>query len=201
MVALIERYHTPNYPTSFDTLEEARLFFSEIRDGHVSPDQFYLGQLDGFDGWCCARMDSLHTLRIPPVEDKDGAEVAGGKERRATFVRTRRVARLLSDFARDLHLRIFRAFASLGFDDRQWFSNNDLKMICSVAALEESKARIALENSRLDLEKALRADKPPNEKHKIQLENAVKNHENALRKTQKESADYRAELQRRRLEN
>lgn len=117
IVAAIQQYKggVPDDVKSFDDLLG---FLKDTRDASDMPDVFYLGQIPGKEGQFCARLDSLHTIQIPAIP----ARLEG-------FLRDRRAARLQIDFVRDLHLRIFRAFASLGFDDVSWFSTQDLELL------------------------------------------------------------------------
>ncbi|MSR56130.1 MAG: hypothetical protein EXS05_00415 [Planctomycetaceae bacterium] len=117
VVSAIEQY-THRKPTPFEDFDEAMQFYKDLRDGHSSPDLFYLGQVEGFEGSFCAHLDSLHTIDIPKVKPK-----------RAEFIADRRIARLTPEFAKDLHLRIFRSYASLGFDDHSWLSTDDLTAV------------------------------------------------------------------------
>src|SRR5262245_34629966 len=80
-------------------------------------------------GSFCGRLDSLHTIQVPK---------SGTAERQA-FLASARIASLNREFTRDLHLRIFRAFASLGFDDHCWFSSGDLRALVAVADRDEAK--------------------------------------------------------------
>ncbi len=41
-------------------------------------------------------------------------------------------------------IRIFRAFASLGFDDNRWFSTEDLRALLAIADRDEAKMRADL---------------------------------------------------------
>jgi hypothetical protein len=104
-------------------------FLQDVRDGAGSPDVFYLGELPGKTGRYCAKLDSFHDIRIPtdPVE-------------RTEFLQTCRIGRLDRDFVNDLHERLFRAFASLGFDDVKWFSDDDLKLLINAGRVELAKA-------------------------------------------------------------
>ena len=115
IVAAIERYKNKR-PDQFESRVEARYYYEDIRDGFSAPDQFYLGQIPGYDGSFCARLDSLHTIQIP-VDSQAKAE----------FASRFRIAVLSADFCRDLHLRVFRAIASLGFDDHRWFATDELR--------------------------------------------------------------------------
>jgi len=121
-------------PSEFEDLDEAEEFYKEIRDGFITPDQMYLGQLPGYEGCHCAKFDSFHTVQIPKF----------GTPERQNFLAIKRVLRLHSDFTHDLHVRLVRAFASLGFDDHRWFSTEDLSVLIALAERDESKQRTAL---------------------------------------------------------
>ena len=58
----------------------------------------------------------------------------------------RRVATLAPDFARDLHLhlRVLRAFASLGFDDHRWPSTEDLQWLATQGQADLAAAGLAV---------------------------------------------------------
>jgi hypothetical protein len=105
-------------PRELDTFAKVQSFLTGLRDGLTQPDIFYLGQLPALAGRYGARFDNLHIIQIPPA----------GPEREA-FVSNKRVAGLHSDFTRDLHVRLFRAVASLGFDDDGWLSDADLEWL------------------------------------------------------------------------
>jgi hypothetical protein len=92
---------------------------SPARAGLTSPDIFHLGHLAQLgSGRFCARLDSLHPVEIPT----DAADVA-------RFLADKRVATLHIDFARAQHVRLFNAFASMGFDDYSWPSDTDLQWL------------------------------------------------------------------------
>jgi hypothetical protein len=105
-------------PRELDTFKKVLSFLTDLRDGLNSPDVFYLGQFPGVTGRYGARFDNLHTIQIP----------LAGPDRQA-FVDSKRIAALHPDFVRDLHARIFRAVASLGFDDYGWLSDSDLQWL------------------------------------------------------------------------
>ena len=115
-VAAIAKY-APNVPKDIETFEDRLAFLTEMRDGTESPDVFYLGQIPSLEGRYCARLDQVHSIKLPP-SDPD-----------SPFLAKHRIASLNSEFQRDLHLRVFRAFASLGFDDYKWFSDADLSLL------------------------------------------------------------------------
>jgi hypothetical protein len=102
-------------PRQLDNFAKVQSFLTGLRDGLTSPDIFYLGQLPGLTGRYGARFDNLHVIQLP----------LDGPDRKA-FVASKRVAGLHADFTRDLHVRLFRAVASLGFDDDGWLSDADL---------------------------------------------------------------------------
>jgi hypothetical protein len=118
IVAAVEKYKV-GVPKDLDSFDKVLDFLTKLRDGHGSPDVFYLGQLPGrADGRFAARLDSLHTVEVPQ-------EAAV----RRAFLAQRRAYSLNGEFARDLHLRVFGAFASLGFDDQSWLSDDDLNWL------------------------------------------------------------------------
>jgi hypothetical protein len=119
VVAAVDKY-ADNIPKEIDSFGELLDFLNEMRDGEFAPDVFYLGHLPDRDGRFCCRFDALFSIEIP----KDYAE-------RQAFATKRRIATLNADFLRDLHLRLFRAFASLGFDDHRWMSDPDLSLLVS----------------------------------------------------------------------
>ena len=126
-------------PVEIKTFDRALHFLTDLRDGNDSPDVFYLGQLPGkeAEGRYAARLDSIHTIEVPQRP-----------EVRLKFIAKHRFARLQGDFKRDLHTRLFQAFASLGFEDISWFSDADLHYLVEVgrtelAVLNSEKERIA----------------------------------------------------------
>lgn len=125
-VAAIEKY-APNIPGDVETFEDMRAFLTDTRDGLDAPDVLYLGSLPGQNGRFAARLEQMHTIVI-----SDGMT-------HATLVERHRIAKLNEEFRRDLHLRIFRAFASLGFDDIGWYSDDDLTSLVKFADLDISK--------------------------------------------------------------
>jgi len=120
-------------PKGIDSFDKVLDFLTGARDGVASPDVIYLGQLPGTTGRFCARLDSLHTIEVP--EDLG---------RRAQFLAACRVATLHPDFARDLHLRLFGAFASLGFDDAGWPSTEDLQWLVMQGQADVAAAVLAV---------------------------------------------------------
>jgi hypothetical protein len=101
------------------TPEELLRVFERIRDGEGAPDRFYLGAATpGDSNRYVAKLDELYTIEVPKKPDE-----------RAQFLERHRRFRLDPSFARDLHVRVFRAFASLGFDDVAWWSDGDLELV------------------------------------------------------------------------
>lgn len=139
IVAGIEKYQEP-VPRDV-TFEEAIDFLTTIRDGSSSPDCFYLGQLPVSNGRFCARLDTLFSIQVPSSESE-----------RASFLKKARVGSLNIEFARDLHLRVFRAFASLGFSDQGWLSDADLNWV-----VEIGKSDLLAEEAKFQKEKVTKA--------------------------------------------
>ncbi len=180
VVAAIEKM-ADNVPRDVDTFEDILGFLTDLRDGPDSPDVFYLGQVPGFDGRFAARLDSLHTIQIPPEA-----------EQRA-FTEQKRIGRLHLDFIRDLHTRLFRAFATLGFDDHRWMSTPDLRWLVSRGRQEVRDAESALEQAGTAFH-AAQAQGFRNDKEKNQLEGAVSDAQTRLAAATKRLAPYEAEL-------
>jgi hypothetical protein len=119
------------------TFKKVLNFLTNLRDGFGAPDVLYIGHLPGEKGRFAARLDALHVIEIPT----DPAE-------RQTFVTDRRVASLHGDFVRDLHVRAFSAFASLGFDDHGWLTDDDLKWLVDQGKAEMLQAQVTLQGFR-----------------------------------------------------
>jgi hypothetical protein len=136
IVAGIEKL-PDNTPRDADTFKRILSFLTNLRDGTSSPDVFYLGQLPGLSGRYAARFDDLHTIQVP----------AAGPERDA-FVGAKRIGVLHPDFARDLHVRLFRAVASMGFDDHGWLSDSDRKWLVDSGQADLLRARAAAQELR-----------------------------------------------------
>jgi len=134
LVCAIEKF-TDGVPEEAKTLEERCAFLTELRDGSGSPDRFYLGHLPNEKtGRFYARLDSLHTIMLPEADNL------------VALLKKHRVARLSVDFSRDLHIRVFTAVASLGFDDHGWYSTEDLNWVVA-------SGLVALQELTLDLSK------------------------------------------------
>jgi hypothetical protein len=183
VVAAIEKM-ADNVPRDVETFEDILGFLTDLRDGTDSPDVFYLGQIPDFDGRFGARLDSLHTIQIPPAA-----------EQRA-FTDQKRVGRLHPDFCRDLHARIFRAFATLGFDDHCWLSTPDLRWLVSRGRQELHDAESALERAETALH-AAQVQGFRNEKEKSQLEGTVSDAQTKLNAATTRLVPYKTELEKR----
>ncbi|HZZ77531.1 MAG TPA: hypothetical protein VFE62_03375 [Gemmataceae bacterium] len=136
VVAGIEKY-PDEVPRTIDTFEKALSFLTGARDGVRAPDIFYLGQLPNRQGRFCARFDSLFSVQVP-------SEPATLQE----FLQKKRIASLHPDFARDLHGRLFNAFASLGFEDNAWPSDEDLNWLVSQGKADITKAEATAQEQR-----------------------------------------------------
>ena len=64
IVAAIEKM-ADNVPRDVKAFEDIIDFLTSLQRGADSPDVFYLGQIQGFEGRFAARLDSLHTIQIP----------------------------------------------------------------------------------------------------------------------------------------
>jgi len=133
----------------FDLAEVAELetlthfldFFKGLRDGDGRPDTFYLGELaSGSMERYVAKFDVLHTIRVP-------VEPAA----RQQFLEEHRRFKLDADFQRDLHQRLFRAFASLGFDDDNWWTDEDLKFLVGKGKALHQKQLATVEAAKAEL--------------------------------------------------
>lgn len=63
LVAEIVKYDQ-SVPKGVESFEQALDFLVAQRDGIVSPDRFYLGEIPGREGRFVARLDSLFTLSV-----------------------------------------------------------------------------------------------------------------------------------------
>jgi len=183
IVAAIEKMQDST-PRDVVTFDDILAFLTDMRDGADSPDHFYLGQIPGFEGRYSARLDSLHTIQIPPEN-----------EQRA-FTDKKRVGRLHIDFARDFHVRMFRAFATLGFDDARWMSTDDLGWMVARGNSEVLDAQAAVEKANTALF-AARARAFKNEHESRQLEKAVTDAKTKLTELVEKVSPHKAELEKR----
>jgi len=174
MVAGIEKY-PDEVPKTIDTFDKVFAFLTGARDGIRAPDVFYLGQLPFRPGRYCARLDSLHPIEIPADQ---------------ALLLTKRVATLHPDFTRDLHLRLFQAFATLGFDDHAWPSTEDLEWLVNQGLSDLSAAELAA--NQLRAQKASRAAQG-----KEFAEAELTNAEKKLAALRNKMAPFEAEMARR----
>ena len=135
IVASVAKYPVEP-PKDAKTLDDVLLFLTGTRDGYRTPDLFYLGQLPDKTGRYCCHFDQLFTIQLPPTG-----------EQRDVFVRQYRIGVLSNDFIRDLHVRLFRAVASLGFDDYGWLSDEDLKWVVATGQFDLDKAQEKLSDA------------------------------------------------------
>lgn len=135
VVAGIEKYpdKTPNELNSFAKVLD---YLTTMRNGVMSPDVFYLGQLPGKNGRFCARLDTVSCIQIPTAWDELQA-----------FLRDRRIGTLNMEFARDLHIRLFSAFARLGFNDEGWLPDDDLNWLVQVGQKDLIAAEAELQTA------------------------------------------------------
>lgn len=171
------RHSIPREPRSFDSIEA---FFTSIRDGHGSPDRFYLGGLPTIEQGqrFFARLDSIHTITVPKESTLD------------SVLRRFRIARLSGDFLRDLHVRVFTAFASLGFNDYEWYSTQDLQMLIHAGQAELDKEKSALNTARVEAGVRSMQGNPADAK-------AISQAEARIREIEEKLKPYQAELDRR----
>lgn len=179
VVAAIAKYPDA-VPKGLDTFGKVLDFLTGARDGTSSPDVFYLGQFPGHNGRFCARLDSLHTIEVPEAPDQ-----------RSAFLAARRLVTLHPDFARDLHLRIFGTFASLGFEDYRWPSTEDLQWLVTQGQADIAAASLAVRQ--FEAQHASRGAEGTQFKE-AELTNARKR----LNELQAKLLPYEQELQRRR---
>src|SRR5579872_5912831 len=92
----VEKY-PEDTPREIDSFDKALDFMTSARDGVLTPDMFYLGQLPHRKGRYCAKLDSFFDIEIPLRTDAA----------RDKFVALFRVASLNQDFIRALHTRLF----------------------------------------------------------------------------------------------
>jgi hypothetical protein len=175
VVAAVAKF-PDSVPKSIDSFDKVLDFLTGARDGGSSPDVFYLGQLPGRSGRFCARLDSFHTIEIPE-----------GEEQRSQFLAARRTHTLHPDFARDLHMRVFGAFASLGFGDHSWPSTEDLQWL-----VNQGQADIAAATA---LVRQLEAQKTSRDAEGTQFrENDLTTAQEKLAKLKERLAPYEHEL-------
>jgi hypothetical protein len=138
--------------------------------------------LPNLPGRYAGRLDSFHTIQVP--QDANAL---------ADFVRRCRIGRLHEDFIRDLHSRIFGAFASQGFEKCGWYSDADVEFVVSLIKADLAAARFRVEN--FEVVKAQWAAAGDSSKMQPELDLA----KDALRELEAQAAPFRAESERRAL--
>lgn len=181
VVAQIRKFDD-KLPKEITTAAKVLEFLKRLRDGHGSPDVFYLGHIPDQNGRFCARFDSIYTIAIPDVETE-----------RQAFVDTHRVATIHADFTRDLHVRLFSAFASLGFNDNGWFSTGDLEWLVNQGRADISEAETIVNAEKAKQSSQEAQGKPFDKKTLAEAEVALTN-------LREDIGPYAAELERRRKE-
>ena len=141
VVAAVEKY-PDSVPRDLDSFDKVLDFLESIRDGRKTPDLFYVGQIPNNSGRFAVRFDAIHTIDVP-----------SNQADRLEFVTKHRIGRLHVQFARDLHLRIFRAFASLGFDSQNWLSDPDLNWLTKQAKTDIAKLEAELREAQTEFAK------------------------------------------------
>jgi len=121
LVAEISKY-SQSVPKEVDTLLYVERFLRSLRNGGDSPDRFYLGEIPGEKGRFIANLDAVFTVCATEQ----------------SVLASKRIAALNRDFQRDLHVRLFNSVASLGFDDVDWLTDNDLDLVLTVGRRELS---------------------------------------------------------------
>jgi hypothetical protein len=169
-----------------ETLRDMKDFFVTVRDGDGSPDTFYLGELEPGTDRYFAKLDSLRTIQIPEEEGP-----------RQAFIKRHRRFKLNPEFARDLHVRIFKAFASLGFDDDGWWSDADLDLAAKKGEADVASLRAAVQSleAQLDVLKTGEGSK----KELRQIEDQLKEKRPALTSTEADLHPLLVELRKRGL--
>ena len=136
----------------------------DLRDGLSRPDRFYLGQIPGEPaGRYYAKFDSLHTIALPKPADAKA------------LIPSHRIATLTNEFVRDLHTRIFGAFANLGFNDVRWYSDNDLQWLFNKGEHALELARASMSETKAT-KSQLEAAGPMKSSRRSGIENQITKH-------------------------
>jgi hypothetical protein len=162
------------------SLDRMRRILAGIRDGGQFSDTFYLGTLEPSSKRFAAQLSTLSTIQVPVKPDE-----------RAAWIKDRRVWRLHEDFVKDLHLRLFVAFARLGFDDYAWFADADLAVMITAGESEVAGLKMALTEAEraVQAKEALNQQVPEAQKKAIETRRvAVQEAEQRLRPYQEEQA-------------
>jgi hypothetical protein len=185
IVARVVKQSLDGLKEEAETLDDLLAFFAEVRDGDGQPDTFYLGELQsGSSDRYAAKFDRLFTIKVPEA-----------KEERAAYLKKHRRSSLTMEFIHDLHQRLFRAFASLGFDDEGWFTDADLNLIRTFgeSRLRSLDAEVATARTRLEIVKTSGGNK----KEEKDLNRTIDETENKARKVRELLAPLQSEAKRR----
>lgn len=163
----LQEQKAPKKPPGLKFLKEV---ITGLRDGQ-DIGYFYLGQLPDRRGRFAANFAEVYTVH-------------------RNCLRGNRVGRLTPAFAKDLHLQLFRSFASLGFSDFTWWSDEDLKclVVAGEAEVKHTEAEIASLGAAVSYAEASGNDRPD-----------LGDLDGKLAKQQREVEQYRKELNRRGL--
>jgi hypothetical protein len=106
---------------------------------------------------------------LPTAPLSQGDEVPLDEPDRFEFIQAHRLGRLQSDFARDLHLRLLRAFASLGFDDHDWLSDPDLHWLVQQGKTDVARIEAELNEAQAEVARQQAIGKEVSSKRSEQL--------------------------------
>lgn len=149
-------------PDDIRSFTEVQEFLHQLREGYKRTDRFYLGQIAGQEtGRYYAHLDSLHSVCRP-----SGTAMA-------EFLRTGRIATLSEEFRHDLFLRVFAAFANLGFDDVSWHSDHDLQWVLDSAQKDLATLKVEIATKQAELSGLVASGSAKNEKHLQSLTNSI----------------------------
>lgn len=164
---------------SFDDIKD---ILTDLRDGVSAPDTLYIGPLPGKQGKFRACLDSIYTLTIPDNPDA-----------RLEFCSRTRIARMCDEYVRDLHIRLTRSFASLGFDDHKWLCIEDLATLVAKGKHDRMKLKteVADFESQLAMSQNQIKLKPSHEQNLLQSKSVA---EKKLEELDQILAPFEAEL-------
>lgn len=165
------------------TLESVKRLFAHLREGVMRPDIFYLGEMPNTTNRYAAQLNRLYTIEVP----------AEGE--RGDFLTRHRIANLDEEFIKDLHNRIFTAFARMGFDDYGWYSDADLHLVISIGEQEVASLNKELKDAHAAEEVAAAGNE--NQKKLLGLKTATENAQKKVDEKTEELAPYLAEMKRR----
>lgn len=168
-----------------EQFEDALGVLEAARDGGASPDAIYLGTLPGAGAarWA-ARLDRVLHIELPQA-------IAP----RSAWVRKYRTFRLTEDFRRSLPTRLYWALCRAGYDDHDWFADEDLKFLIGigdawVSQLERDLSLARVERDRFEAD----ADEAARQKGMRQQVEGVAALERQLQGVKDRLAPYRTRL-------